>query len=49
MVGFVEAVGDSRIQIRIADPGSLIGQNYDGVPINQNSIIWDDPDHWGPC
>ena len=49
MVGFVEAVNDTRIQIRIVDPGTLVGQNYLGLPITQNSIIWDDPDHWGPC
>ena len=49
MVGFVEAVGDTRVQIRIADPGTLVGQSYQGLPINQNSIIWDDPDSWGPC
>ncbi len=49
IVGFVEAVSDARIQIRIADPGTMIGQTYQGLPINQNSIIWDDPDNWGPC
>ena len=49
MIGFVENVTDARIQIRIADPGTLIGQNYLGLPIDKNSIIWDDPDNWGPC
>ena len=49
MVGFVEAVNDTRIQIRIVDPGTVIGQTYQGLPINQNTIIWDDPDNWGPC
>ena len=49
MIGFVENVTDARIQIRIADPGTLIGQTYLGLPIDKNSIIWDDPDNWGPC
>jgi hypothetical protein len=49
MVGFVETVTDTRVQIRIVDPGTLFGQNYRSLPIGQNTIIWDDPDKWGPC
>ena len=49
MIGFVENATDTRIQIRIADPGTLVGQSYLGLPIDRNTIIWDDPDSWGPC
>ena len=49
MVGFVENTTDTRIQVRVVDPGTFIGQNYQGLPIEKNTIIWDDPDNLGPC
>lgn len=48
MVGFVEAVSDNRIQVRIANSG-IFSFSYQDLSLVQNSIIWDDPDNWGPC
>lgn len=48
LVGFVETVTDDKVQIRVVDTG-FGGQNYLGIPVNAGTILWDDPENWGPC
>lgn len=48
LIGFVEAVQEDRIQIRIASTG-WTPQTYQDVMLFQNTIIWDNPDNWDPC
>lgn len=44
--GFVEQVSGDRIQIRIADAS---GEMYQGVPLWQNTILWDSYNNWINC
>ena len=48
IIGFVEGVTDSRIQIRIVKIGFPF-QEYQGVTLSENDIIWDEADNWEIC
>jgi hypothetical protein len=46
--GYVEAVQNSKIQIRIADTEGQT-PNYHGTTLRQGTIIWDEYDRWKGC
>ncbi len=48
IVGFVEAVVEDRIQVRIAKTGTPF-QTYQEITLGQNTILWDDADAWQVC
>jgi len=46
--GYVEAVQNGKIQIRIADTEGQT-PNYHGVRLRQGTMIWDEYDRWKGC
>ena len=48
ITGFVEEVEGERVKIRVARTGVYF-QTYEGISINQGTIIWDDAENWEVC